>query len=110
MQQIGVLEDDTLTVSIPFYEEVKFKLSDNEKKSAENHPDFLLTYRDMQFGSLWEKQSKKGNQMMSGNIIVVSHGIATKMQIIIMIEEAKLGKYKGKMYLSGGQNETKVSD
>jgi uncharacterized protein (DUF736 family) len=110
MQQIGILEDDTLTVSIPFHEEAKFKLVDNEKKLADNHPDFLLTYKDMQFGSLWEKQSKKGNQMMSGSIVAISNGIAIKMQVIIMIKEAKLGKYKGELYLSGGQNEAKVSD
>ena len=110
MQQIGVLEEDIVTVSIPFHEDAKFKLVDNEKKSADNHPDFLLTYKDMQFGSLWERQSKKGNQMMSGNIMAVSNGIAVKMQVIIMINEAKLGKYKGRMYLSGGQDETKVSN
>lgn len=110
MQQIGVLDGDVIKISIPFYEEVNFKLVDNEKKSAGNHPDFVLTYMDMQFGSLWEKQSKKGNQMMSGNLISVNNGIAVKMQVIIMIDEAKLGNYKGKVYLSGGQNETKVSD
>ncbi len=110
MQQIGTLIEGllsagVLTFDIPFEQLTKFEMVENTKKAADNHPDFLIMYNDTKYGVLWEKTSKKGNRMMSGNITTPT----LRFQLVIMLEESPLGTYKGKIYIAeGAKDETQI--
>ena len=112
MQEIGKLQEGglaagVLTFDIPFQPKTEFDMWENTKKAADNHPDFLIMYNDTKYGVLWEKTSKKGNRMMSGNITTPT----LRFQLVIMLEESPLGTYKGKIYVAeGAKDETQVSN
>jgi uncharacterized protein (DUF736 family) len=111
MQEIGKLDlgglaAGILTIDIPFQLKTLFDLWENTKKAADNHPDFLIMYNDTKYGVLWEKTSKKGNRMMSGNLTTP----ILNVQLVIMLEDSALGTYKGKIYIAGGKDETQVSN